>query len=195
MDNPDYEGHEGARLRREAQECAQERSRLFDAATVKRNAKDHKGANELAEEGKRMGEKMKQKNREAAKAILYHNNGAKGKGDDQLDLHGLREEEAMEFLSERFRKLERSTAIGSVVDFTVIPGAGHHSGPAGQKLKSATVRFFDERHIGLTQLNEGSFLAQVPGKARADTAAKPSEPIAAAAPEQKTESSSCCVIM
>lgn len=213
-DNPDYEGPRGALLRREADECAHERSRLFDAATAKRESGDHKAANALVEQAKEMGDRMKEKNREAAAAILQYNNGDKGFGDDYLDLHGLREEEAMDFLYARVEHLERTHIIGSTVDFTVIPGAGHHSGPGGQKLKSATERYLKTKKIPFEIVNEGQLLAKVPGTAAAadlpaaaspaPAAASPAPAAASPAPaagtpaaaETPTKSSgSCCLVM
>lgn len=211
IDDPDYEGADGRRLRDEAQHYAEERSRLFDAATAHREKGDHKTANKLVEEAKEMGEKMKEKNREAAEAILYYNNGAKGMGVNYLDLHGLREEEAMQYLLERTERLEAETPAGTTVDFEVIPGAGHHSGPGGQKLKSATERFFKSRQIPYEAINVGAFMAHIEGQgvgsaAGAGGGSGPShEPSAAQQPPtsnepadgrpSKTESQSCCCFM
>lgn len=198
-DNPDYEGPEGSRLREEADHFANERSRLFDAATAKREAGDHHSANELVREAKEIGEKMKMKNREAAEAILYFNNGAKGHGMNYLDLHGLREEEAMEYLRERVEGLRETTKEGTVVDFEVIPGAGHHSGPGGQKLKSATERYFKSQHIEYEPINVGAFMAKIVGTAASTTqptttTAPPPTSTAPAKKEEK-ESTSCCCLM
>lgn len=162
-DNPDYEGPKGKLLREKAKAFAEERSRLFNFATEKRNKGDHQGANEMVEQGKIMGERMKEANREAADAILHYNNSEKGFGVDSLDLHGLREEEAMEFLRARVNLLESSTPIGTVVNFTVIPGAGHHSGPAGQKLKRATISYFTLQHLQFQEVNAGQLLVHIPG--------------------------------
>lgn len=208
-DNPDYEGPRGASLRQEAEDFANERSRLFDAATAKRESGDHKTANALVEQAKEMGERMKEKNREAAAAILQYNNADKGFGEDYLDLHGLREEEAMDYLHARVELLERTHVQGSTVDFTVIPGAGHHSGPAGQKLKTATERYLKSKRIPFELVNEGQLLAKVSGTAAAadvpaaspgaaapaPAAANPSPAAPAAAEAPAKSSGSCCIVM
>lgn len=164
IDNPDYEGPKGALLRQQAREFAEERSQLFDMATEMRQQGNHTSANELVKQAKTVGEKMKIANRDAARAILYYNNNEKGFGMEYLDLHGLREVEAMEYLHERVNLLEDSFPIDTLVNFTVIPGAGHHSGPEGQKLKGATESYFTSRGFSFKEVNAGQLLVQIPGK-------------------------------
>lgn len=162
QENPDYEGPEGARLRQEANALGDKRSKLFDEATSRRSAGDHDGANRLAEEAKRAGEEMHARNKEAAVAIAKFNNEDKGKGDDYFDMHGLREEEAMELLKERLAVLEAKPR-GTVTDFEVIPGAGHHSAPGGQKLKGATEALLKEKGYAYESVSAGSIVGKIPG--------------------------------
>lgn len=162
QENPDYEGEEGARLRQEANALGDKRSKLFDEATAKREAGDHDGAAALVAEAKQAGEEMQARHRAAATAIAHHNNEAKGKGEAYFDMHGLREEEAMAELQTRVAALE-AKPTGTVTDFEVIPGAGHHSAPGAQKLKGATEAYFKERGFAYEAVNAGTFSVKVPG--------------------------------
>ncbi|KAK7197544.1 KH/Smr (DUF1771) domain containing protein [Novymonas esmeraldas] len=173
QEHPDYEGAEGARLRKEANELGDRRSTLFDEATKKREAGDHDGANKLVAEGKQAGEEMQVRHREAAAAIARHNNEDKGKGEDYFDMHGLREEEAMEMLKERVAVLEAKPE-GTVTDFEVIPGAGHHSAPGAQKLKGATEAYVKTKGYAYEEINAGAYLVKVPGSGEG-VPAKPEE--------------------
>lgn len=166
QENPDYEGPEGARLRGEANALGDKRSQLFDAATKKREAGDHEGANALTAEAKAAGEEMAERHRAAAAAIARFNNEEKGKGEEYFDMHGLREEEAMTELQARVARLEAKPE-GTVTDFEVIPGAGHHSAPGAQKLKAATEAYLKERGFAYEAVNAGTFLAKVPGTGEA----------------------------
>jgi DNA-nicking Smr family endonuclease len=166
QEHPDYEGPEGARLRAEANALGDKRSKLFDEATKKREAGDHAAANALVAEGKQAGEEMQARHHAAAVAIAKYNNEDKGKGEDYFDMHGLREEEAMEMLKERVARLEAKPE-GTVTDFEVIPGAGHHSAPGAQKLKGATEAFLREKGYTYEAVSAGSFLVKVPATGEA----------------------------
>ncbi|EPY37993.1 hypothetical protein AGDE_05940 [Angomonas deanei] len=185
QENPDYEGPEGARLRKEANELGDKRGKLFDEATAKRNAGDHDASNKLVAEAKAAGEQMEAKHKEAARAIAKYNNEDKGKGEDYFDMHGLREEEAMDLLKERIAVLE-AKPTGTVTDFEVIPGAGHHSAPGQQKLKGATEDYIKEKGYPYEEASAGSFLVKVPGGGEG-TAADAAAAGAAAVPVEVAE--------
>ncbi|KPI85709.1 hypothetical protein ABL78_5241 [Leptomonas seymouri] len=200
QENPDYEGEEGARLRKEANALGDKRSKLFDEATKKREAGDHEGANKLVAEGKQAGEMMQDLHRKAAIAIEKFNNEDKGKGEDYFDMHGLREEEAMELLKERVARLE-AKPVGTVTDFEVVPGAGHHSAPGAQKLKGATEAFLKEKGYTYQEVNAGTLIAKVPGTCEAVISApeegdrkKPEAP-AKKNDKKKHKSKCCCACM
>ncbi|CAJ1991490.1 Smr domain containing protein [Leishmania donovani] len=159
---PDYEGPCGARLRKEADELGQKRSKLFEEATKMREAGDHEGANKLVAMAKKAGEDMKARHREAALAIAKHNNEEKGKGQNYFDMHGLHLEEAIEMLKVRMDKLEEKP-VGSTTEFEVIPGAGHHSAPGTQKLRRATLEYVQLKGYPYEEVNAGAFLVKVPG--------------------------------
>ncbi|CAD2213500.1 hypothetical protein AGDE_03331 [Angomonas deanei] len=182
QENPDYEGPEGARLRKEANELGDKRGKLFDEATAKRNAGDHDASNKLVAEAKAAGEQMEAKHKEAARAIAKYNNEDKGKGEDYFDMHGLREEEAMDLLKERIAVLE-AKPTGTVTDFEVIPGAGHHSAPGQQKLKGATEAYLKEKKIPYEEISAGSFMAKVTGSGSGQAPEKKTKPDEAAAAE------------
>ena len=166
QEHPDYEGAVGSRLRAEANALGDKRAKLFDEATRKREAGDHAAANALVAEAKEVGEAMQARHREAAAAIAKFNNEDKGKGEDFFDMHGLREEEAMELLRERVGRLEAKPA-GTVTDFEVVPGAGHHSAPGAQKLKGTTEAFLKEKGYAYEAVNAGTFMVKVPGTGEA----------------------------
>ncbi|RNF18864.1 Smr domain containing protein [Trypanosoma cruzi] len=204
QENPEYEGPVGAKLRREADALGARRSKLFDEATARRNEGDAQAAHKLVEEAKEVGRQMEEKNKEAAAAIAHYNNEGKGKGDDYFDMHGLRKEEAMTMLQFRVQRL-RAKPSGTVTEFELITGAGHHSAPGKkQLLKAATVAYLQGEGIPFTEVSAGSLMATIIGTGEAavaaptatavaaDTAARRNEKKAAASasaskPQQKTE--------
>ncbi|KAG5471501.1 hypothetical protein LSCM1_01594 [Leishmania martiniquensis] len=198
QENPDYEGPEGARLRRKANDLGKKRSSLFDEATKKREAGDHAGANKLVVLAKQAGEDMEDCHRKAAQAIARHNNEDKGKGETYFDMHGLRLEEAMEMLKTRIARLEEKPE-GVVTEFEVIPGAGHHSVGGAQKLKGATKEYVTAKGYAYEEINAGTFLVKVPGLGEG-VLSKPEEGDKAPSKSQKAAArrstlKSCCVCM
>ncbi|ORC84500.1 uncharacterized protein TM35_000441560 [Trypanosoma theileri] len=167
---PDYEGPEGARLRAEASALGARRSALFDEATAKRNAGDVAAANALVREAQEAGREMEARNAAAAEAIARYNNEAKGKGDDFLDLHGLREAEAVALLRQRLARL-RAKPAGTVTALELIPGAGHHSAPGKQKLMAAAQAVLKEEQLSYKELTVGSMMVEVVGTGEAAKAA------------------------
>ncbi|GET91287.1 hypothetical protein, conserved [Leishmania tarentolae] len=209
--NPDYEGPTGARLRKEANELGQKRSKLFEQATKMREVGDQEGANKLVSMAKQAGEDMNARHREAAVAIAKYNNEDKGKGENYFDMHGLHQEEAMEMLKVRMAKLEEKP-VGLSTEFEVIAGAGHHSAPGAQKLRGATQEYLKLKGYVYEEVSTGTFLVKVPGhsagvlskpeegdkapttqKQSPESVKKPkSSPSAATSKSKKT---SCCVCM
>ncbi|KAG5472176.1 hypothetical protein CUR178_02852 [Leishmania enriettii] len=201
QENPDYEGPEGALLRKEANNLGHKRSTLFDEATKRREAGDHESANKLVALAKQAGEDMQACHRKAAAAIARYNNEEKGKGEDFFDMHGLRLEEAMEMLKARMARLEEKPE-GTMTEFELIPGAGHHSAPGAQKLKGATLEYVASKGYAYEEVNAGTLLVKVPGLGEGvlskpedgDKApVKPKQSDKAAA--RKSASKSCCVCM
>ena len=157
--DPDYEGPEGKKLRAEANHAGDERSRLMTEATAKFDAGEKDEGHKLMAEAKVQGELMHSKNEEAARAIVKHLNS--GKGDNFLDLHGLRVDEAIKLTEERLDELaaKKETTI-----LELIPGAGHHSAPGKVALKPACEELLKKRGIAYEVASAGSFNVTVIGK-------------------------------
>lgn len=157
--DPDYEGPEGKKLRAEANHAGDERSRLMTEATAKFDAGEKDEGHKLMAEAKIQGELMHTKNEEASRAIVKHLNH--GKGDNFLDLHGLRVDEAIKLTEERLDELaaKKETTI-----LELIPGAGHHSAPGKVALKPACEELLKKRGIAYEVASAGSFNVTVVGK-------------------------------
>lgn len=211
--NPDYEGPKGKKLRAEANAAGDERSRLMAEATSKFDAGNKDEGHKLMAEAKAQGEIMHAKNAAAAEAILKHRND--GKGDDYLDLHGLRVDEALRFTEDRLDKL---AAKGETTILELIPGAGHHSAPGKVALKPACEELLRKRNLHYEAASAGSFTVTVVGTkgaaastTGADGAADGDEKSSGAADKPTTaderattpvhkkptkdESRSCCLVM
>ncbi|CBH10838.1 hypothetical protein, conserved [Trypanosoma brucei gambiense DAL972] len=163
--NPDYEGPEGSRLRKDAAAWATKRAELLDEVTrLRGEGKKHEVSLTL-EEAKKAGEQMRLKNQEAANAIARHNNENKGKGKDYFDMHGLRVEEAVNMLKSRVERL-REASVGEVAEMQIITGAGRHSGPEGAKLKKAVADFLRESNIEFVEVSTAELRAKIVGICR-----------------------------
>lgn len=121
--NPDYEGAEGKALRAKATEFASARSIKMKEADALFASGDQKGGHALLMEAKGLGEAMRQANVDAARAILAHNNAQNG--DQVIDLHGLRAEEAVDAVKARLNHL--ATNASTTVSLEIIVGAGLHT--------------------------------------------------------------------
>jgi DNA-nicking Smr family endonuclease len=157
--DPDYEGPEGKKLRAEANHAGDERSRLMTEATAKFDAGEKDEGHKLMAEAKIQGELMHTKNEEAARAIVKHLNS--GKGDNFLDLHGLRVDEAIKLTEER---LDELAAKDATTILELIPGAGHHSAPGKVALKPACEELLKKRGLAYEVASAGSFNVTVVGK-------------------------------
>lgn len=177
--NPDYEGPEGKRLRAEAQGYGDARTAKSAEADEAFKSGDKETGHKLMKEAKELGEKMHATHKLAAKAIIKNRND--GHGEDYLDLHGLRTDEALEITNERLDALEAKPE-GTVTELELIPGAGHHSAPGKQALKPACEDLLKQRGIEYADATAGSFTVKVLGKGKGGAA-----PAAAPAAEEKAE--------
>ena len=151
-EKPDYEGEIGKALRAKADALAQkteaaakEKDALFDKG-------DKAGGHMKLAEVKEFQKQMHEANSAAAKAIFEHRNA--GKGDRYMDFHGLRKQEAIDFLEERLRKLKGG-------ELELIPGAGHHSsGPA--VLKPAIESYLNDKGLKFEEKNAGTLVVSLP---------------------------------
>nr|CCC92507.1 unnamed protein product [Trypanosoma congolense IL3000] len=158
--NPDYEGPDGRRLRKEAAQLASKRAQLFNEATRQREEGNMQQMSALLEQGKQVGEQMKLTNREAAAAIAWYNNEGKGRERNYFDMHGLRVDEALEMLRARVEAL-RVALKGASGELRVITGVGRHSGPEGAKLRRAAVEFFRAEGLVFEEVSAAEIRATV----------------------------------
>ena len=159
--NPDYEGPEGKRLRAEADEIGARRDETKKKAQSAFDAGNRDEGHTLMQETSRLSAALAAKNKEAAAAILKNRND--GKGDNYLDLHGLRTEEALDATKQRLAELQEKPT-GTHTDLELIPGAGHHSAPGKVALKPATAHLLTTMKLAFTEHTAGSFMVVVPGK-------------------------------
>eukprot|EP00187_Rhodella_violacea_P009946 CAMPEP_0174889592 /NCGR_PEP_ID=MMETSP0167-20121228/4800_1 /TAXON_ID=38298 /ORGANISM="Rhodella maculata, Strain CCMP736" /LENGTH=362 /DNA_ID=CAMNT_0016127031 /DNA_START=68 /DNA_END=1156 /DNA_ORIENTATION=+ len=154
--NPDYEGPDGQRFRREAERCAKERARLYDSASVifdaakRGEAADKDAAYKMVEDGKAAGAAMEAANAKAAEAIVAFNN--EGMGEMHLDLHGLKVSEALAVLQKRLDEVRGKGEL------EIIPGAGHHSENAAL-IKPKVEAMLKERYVRFHAKNAGTIVA------------------------------------
>jgi len=123
-------GDEAAHERKKADELRTEKDRLFDEANHVHDLNKRRVLLDQAHAKKRQ---LDAEEHAAAKRIFRKKNS--GYGLEQMDLHGLHVDEAMEQVKERLRRLE----AGEVPDGTVeiITGAGHHSEQHKAKIRPA----------------------------------------------------------
>ena len=87
-------------------------------------AKAHQLKDDIAAEEAKLGDKVF----EAKNA---------GYGLDQMDLHGLSVDQALDFVRKRLAQVDAQLKSGKLDKLTIITGAGHHSGDGGPKIKPA----------------------------------------------------------
>ena len=111
-----------------------EKDSLFDRAN-KANGQEKRQLLDAAHAKKR---ELEEEEKAAAKRIFKRKNT--GYGLEQMDLHGLRVEEAMAQVRERLRRLE----AGDVSSVEIITGAGHHSEQNRAKIRPAVEQLLQE---------------------------------------------------
>jgi len=116
----------------------------------KDNRKDE--AKKLSEQGKKHQENRDKYQKEAAKQILDEMN--KGKSEDEIDLHGLLVQEAIDFVNERLTKLMQSKKFKT---FHIITGAGNHS-EVSAKIKPEIGKLLDSKKLKYVRGNDGVFV-------------------------------------
>jgi hypothetical protein len=146
--NPDYVGEAGKNYRDHAESLYKQRAELQAEAQRSFDAGDRSTGQRLMAEAKKCGEDAQTANDKAAHCIMQELNH--NKGDRYLDLHGLRVEEALGFVRERLDMLEKSTPKGTVVELELIPGAGHHSGAGGPKIRPALAEMLRGRNVAFS---------------------------------------------
>ncbi|KAL5528419.1 hypothetical protein ACEPAF_7555 [Sanghuangporus sanghuang] len=108
-------------LRKEVEDLDEEMDRVFSASREAYQSGDGARAKELSDGGKKMKARQERLNREAAEWIFEKNNAGREPG--EIDLHGLRADEAVErtdqFILDRRQK--------GITDLRLIVGKGNHS--------------------------------------------------------------------
>lgn len=110
-------------------------------------AGDKKGAHAESLEGKKRAADAARLHKAAAETIYLHRNG--GRPDTSIDLHGLYVNEALGYLQQRLKIMDR----GDKLD--VITGAGHHSDDHIAKIKPAVVDLLKKKRLRYEELNAG----------------------------------------
>ncbi|CAK4031858.1 Polyadenylate-binding -interacting 7 [Lecanosticta acicola] len=119
------------------------RNKFLQSAAQAWNRNDARGAKALSLRGQNENALMREKHREAARALYEERNKnlATGTGSKELyvDLHGLHPEEAVQYLSDCLR--EQKTSSRPVY---AICGTGHHSKNGKDKVGKAIRQFLNE---------------------------------------------------
>ena len=68
-----------------------------------------------------------------------------GYGNEQMDLHGLRVKEALQFVEERLVAVDGDLRSGALESLTIITGFGHHSDNGKAKIKPEVVKLLSDR--------------------------------------------------
>ena len=119
------------------------RNKFLQSAAQAWNRNDARGAKALSLRGQNENALMREKHREAAKALYEERNKniASGNGSKELyvDLHGLHPEEAVQYLSDCLKE-QKSTSR----PVYAICGTGHHSKNGKDKVGKAIRQFLNE---------------------------------------------------
>ncbi len=113
---------ESAEARKKAQSLFDEADKLFDKM---KKTKDKNEKNRLRNQAENIRNQAFDEQKKAAKKIFRAKNS--GYGNDQMDLHGLQVKEALGFVEERLRVVDKDLRSGALPTLTIITGAGHHS--------------------------------------------------------------------
>ena len=149
-DIPWLETGEGAnrayvKARQEAFKHGGMRNKFLQSAAQAWNRNDARGAKALSLRGQNENALMREKHREAARALYEernkHNqlNGVGGSRELYVDLHGLHPEEAVSYLSDCLKEQK-----GSLRPVYAICGTGHHSKNGKDKVGKAIRLFLNE---------------------------------------------------
>ena len=140
-------GDEVARERSKADELRHEKDKLFDDAN---RARDPLKRRQLFDEAHAKKRQLESEEQAAAKRIFRLRNS--GYGLEQMDLHGLHLDEAMEQVRERLRLLQAGK-VGRSVE--IITGAGHHSDHKKAKLRPAVEELLMQAGLSYAEMQGG----------------------------------------
>ena len=131
---------EAAAERKKVDELRRDKDRLFEEANKAMGPKRH----QLLDAAHAKKRELEEEQKAAAQRIFKRKNT--GYGLEQMDLHGLHLDEAMERVRERLKKLE----AGDVASVEIITGAGHHSEGNKARIKPAVEALLKERSSTLS---------------------------------------------
>ncbi|GIZ43571.1 hypothetical protein CKM354_000679100 [Cercospora kikuchii] len=116
------------------------RNKFLQSAAQAWNRNDARGAKALSLRGQNENQLMREKHREAAKALYEERNKGLAAGKElYVDLHGLHPEEAVQYLSDCLKEQGKSTR-----PVYAICGTGHHSKNGKDKVGKAIRAFLNE---------------------------------------------------
>jgi hypothetical protein len=155
--NPDTQLVENER--RKVETARVEKDELFRQANAA--PKGSRERDDLFKQANQAKDRLEQIENATARVIFNTKN--KGYGMDQMDLHGLRVEDALEFVNERLNTIE-TLPPGQFKQLTIIVGAGHHSEGGIAKIKPAVTDLLVKRHFFFENdpNNEGQILVFTP---------------------------------
>lgn len=134
-------------LRKEANDFGEKMKDSFEKSQNAFKTGDKALAKKLSEEGNKFKEKMHSKHNEAKIMAYYYKN--KGRGLDEIDLHLLLVDEALQYVEDRINKAQEAR-LGKLI---VIHGQGHHSDKNGPKIKPSCYKFLDSKNINYIKDN------------------------------------------
>jgi len=135
-------------LRMQAHECHQERDRCYKMATEAYHSGDGAAAKELAAKGKCAGDMMRKLNAEAKHKIFNEKNANISRDNlQEIDLHGLTVNEALDVMQNHFKVVQE---MGRACSVRVITGAGKHSEGGKAKIKPAAKEWLERMGLSFT---------------------------------------------
>ncbi|KAL6062133.1 Smr domain-containing protein [Balamuthia mandrillaris] len=152
-------------LRRKGDEEAERMGSCFERSQRAWKKGDKALAKELSDQGKKHQEAMQKFHAEAARAIFARHN--KGRPNDEIDLHGLRVKEALEFTEQRIQQLKPSASSGGILSsdkpLKVIVGKGLHSIDNKARIKPAVIELMERLEVVCEEdpTNEGVLLVSL----------------------------------
>mmetsp|Transcript_10452 Transcript_10452/g.27251 ORF Transcript_10452/g.27251 Transcript_10452/m.27251 type:complete len:199 (-) Transcript_10452:657-1253(-) len=127
------------------------RNACFAESTKAYNRGQHQLAKKKSEEGKRFDSRAKERARKAADATFARNN--EGRPANEVDLHGLYVDEALERVENAISTARWSQILRRPVakDITFIVGKGLHSQDGVAKIKPAVLKLVNRYYLRVTE--------------------------------------------
>ena len=136
--DPDYWRHKG-------DESAQERNRCFERSKAAYSRNDHAAAKKESAAGHAADRRSKQFQERAAQMYYQRNNA--GRGPAEVDLHGLRVQEAVVYAE---RAMEAAKQQHKLKKMVLVVGRGNHSQDHIPKVKPAIMQLIEKHNLRCT---------------------------------------------